>query len=146
MGNAKAMKLDEESKSNPHSGLTCLKFDFTANDGWGGIVWQSPPNDWGDKPGGWDISGAKHLTFWARGDQGGEVATFQLGILGSDKKFSDSAHGKLESVSLTNKWQKFQIDIAGKNLTRIKTGFVINVASQGKPTTIYVDDISYDPD
>lgn len=143
MGNAKAMKLDEACKTQPHSGQTCLKFDFTASDGWGGIVWQSPPNDWGDKPGGWDITGAKQLSFWARGEKGGEVVSFQLGILGKDKKFSDSANGKLENVKLTTEWQQFQIDLAGKNLTRIKSGFVVNVASSGNPITLYLDDIQY---
>jgi hypothetical protein len=144
MGNTKAMKLDEEHKTNPHSGTTCLKFDFAANDGWGGIVWQSPPNDWGDKPGGWDLTGAKSLTFWARGDKGGEVVSFQIGILGSDKKFSDSANAKLDSVGLTSEWKQYRIDLSGKNLSRIKTGFVINVANPGKPLSLYVDDISYE--
>lgn len=144
MGNAKAMKLDEAWKTNPHSGKTCLKFDFTANDGWGGIVWQSPPNDWGDKAGGWDLTGAKALTFWARGERGGEVASFQLGILGADKKFADSSNAKLENVKLTHEWEEYRIDLSGKKLSRIKTGFVINVASSGKPLTIYLDDISYD--
>ncbi|HEY4259323.1 MAG TPA: glycoside hydrolase family 2 TIM barrel-domain containing protein [Schlesneria sp.] len=144
MGNAKAMKLDEEHKINPHSGSTCLKFDFAANDGWGGIVWQSPPNDWGDKPGGWDLTGAKSLTFWARGDKGGETVSFQIGILGSDKKFSDSANAKLDSVVLTSEWKQYRIDLSGKNLSRIKTGFVINVANPGKPLSVYIDDISYD--
>ncbi len=144
MGNAKAMKLDEAWKTNPHSGKTCLKFDFTANDGWGGIVWQSPPNDWGDKAGGWDLTGAKALTFWARGERGGEVATFQLGILGADKKFADSSNAKLENVQLTHEWEEYRIDLSGKKLSRIKTGFVINVAGSGKPMTIYLDDISYD--
>jgi hypothetical protein len=144
MGNAKAMKLDEENKTNPHSGSTCLKFDFAANDGWGGIVWQSPPNDWGDKPGGWDLTGAKSLTFWARGDKGGETVSFQIGILGSDKKFSDSANAKLDSVVLTSDWKQYRIDLSGKNLSRIKTGFVINVANPGKPLSVYIDDISYE--
>lgn len=144
MGNTKVMKLEEAWKTDPHSGSTCLKFSFNAGDGWGGIVWQSPPNDWGDKAGGWDVTGAKSLTFWARGEQGGEVATFQLGLLGKDKKFPDSANAKLENVTLTNKWQQFRIDLAGKNLSRIKTGFVINVAGKGSPITIYMDDIQYE--
>ena len=144
MGNAKVMKLDEVCTTKPHSGKTCLRFDFNASDGWGGIVWQSPPNDWGDKPGGWDLTGARHLTFWARGEKGGEVAGFQLGILGGDKKYSDSGSAKLENVRLTTEWQQFRIDVSDKKLNRIKTRFVINVASSGSPLTIYLDDIQYD--
>ena len=144
MGNAKAMKLNEACETKPHSGQTCLKFDFNANDNWGGIVWQSPPSDWGDKPGGWNITGAKRLSFWARGEKGGEVAGFQLGLLGSDKKFSDSGSAKLEKVTLTTEWQQFQIDLNGKDLSRIKTGFAITVAGSGQPFTIYLDDIQYE--
>ena len=144
MGNAKAMKLNEACETKPHSGQTCLKFDFNANDNWGGIVWQSPPSDWGDKPGGWNITGAKRLSFWARGEKGGEVAGFQLGLLGSDKKFADSGSAKLEKVTLTTEWQQFQIDLGGKDLSRIKTGFAITVAGSGQPFTIYLDDIQYE--
>lgn len=144
MGNTKAMKLNEACETRPHSGQTCLKFDFNANDTWGGIVWQSPPGDWGDKPGGWNLTGAKRLSFWARGETGGEVASFQLGLLGSDKKFADSASAKLEKVTLTTEWQQFEINLDGKDLNRIKTGFAIIVAGAGKPVTIYLDDISYE--
>ena len=144
MGNTKAMKLDESCATKPHSGQTCLKFDFNVNDTWGGIVWQSPPGDWGDKPGGWNITGAKRLSFWARGEKGSEVASFQLGLLGSDKKFADSGSAKLEQVTLTTEWQQFQIDLSGKDLSRIKTGFAITVAGSGQPFTIYLDDIQYE--
>jgi Glycosyl hydrolases family 2, TIM barrel domain len=144
MGNAKAMKLDEACKTDPHSGQTCMKFDFTASDGWGGIVWQSPPNDWGDKPGGWNLTGAKKLTFWARGEQGGEVASFELGILKSDKKFHDSTNAKLEKTTLTTEWQQFTIELTGRDLSRIKTGFVISVGNAGRPLTIYLDDVQYE--
>jgi hypothetical protein len=138
------MKLDEACATKPHSGKTCLRFDFNANDNWGGIVWQSPANDWGDKPGGWNITGAKRLSFWARGEKGGEVAGFQLGLLGSDKKFADSGSAKLEKVTLTTEWQQFEMDLSGKDLSRIKTGFAITVAGSGQPFTIYLDDIQYE--
>ena len=119
------------------SGEICEDFEI-------GQVWQSPPNDWGDKPGGWNITGAKRLSFWARGEQGGEVASFQLGLLGSDKKFFDSASAKREQVTLTTEWQSFQIDLSGKDLNRIKTGFAITVAGSGRPFTIYLDDVKYE--
>jgi flagellar motor switch protein FliM len=66
-----------------------------------------------------------------------------LGILGKDKKFADSASAKLEGVALGTDWKQYSISLSNKDLSRIKTGFVINVASTGKPMTIYIDDISY---
>ena len=144
MGNSKAMKLDEQCAAQPHSGKTCLRFDYTAADGWGGIVWQHPAGDWGNRPGGWNVSGAKRLSFWARGERGTEVVGFEFGLIGADKKYHDSGRGKLEKVSLTNDWQQFQIDVSKQDLTRVKTGFVITTAGAKDPTTVYIDDILFE--
>ena len=82
MGNTKATKMDEGCTNNPHSGKTCLRFEYNAAEDWAGIVWQDPANDWGDQAGGYNLTGAKKLTFWARGDKGDETITFKFGILG----------------------------------------------------------------
>jgi hypothetical protein len=144
MGNTRALKLDDSCTTRPHGGKTCIRLDYQANEGWDGIVWQSPAGDWGDRPGGWDLSGAKWLTFWVRGAKGGETVTFEFGILGRDKKFPDSARGKLEKVKLTTEWRQLSFDLAGKDLQRIKTGFVLVVAATGQPLTFYLDDIRYE--
>ena len=144
MGNTKAIKMDEGWSKDPHAGKTCCRFEFTGTDDWGGVVWQDPANDWGDKPGGWNLTGAKKLTFWARGENGGEVVSFKFGILGADKQYYDSAGDGLDGVKLTKDWKKYEIDLGGKDLTRIKTGFVWSLAGQGKPVVFYLDDIRYE--
>lgn len=144
MGNSKAMKLTERCETNPHAGKYCLRVDYSANDNWSGIVWQNPENDWGDKPGGWNLSGAKRLSFWARGERGDEVISCEFGILGKDKKYHDTGHGKLENLKLTTDWQQFTIDVTKLDLTRIKTGFVFTVAGSGRPVTFFLDDIRYE--
>ncbi len=144
MGNTKAIKITEDCPDNPHAGKTCLRVDFLAKDGWGGVAWQDPANDWGDAPGGFDLAGAKRLTFWARGDKGGEAVSFSLGLLGRDKKYFDTATAKLEKVTLTPEWQRFTIDLAGKDLSRIKTGFAWTLAAEGRPVTFFLDDIRYE--
>ena len=144
MGNNKAMKMNDGCTTNPHGGKTCMKFDYTAEDNWGGIVWQDPANDWGDQAGGWNLTGAKKLTFWARGEKGDEVVAFKFGILGSDKKFSDSGSGELADVALTKEWKEYTIDLAGKDLSHIKTGFCWSLAGQGSPLTFYVDDVRFE--
>ncbi len=121
-----------------------MRCDFEADNGWGGVVWQNPAGDWGDRGGGYDLTGAKKLTFWARGENGGEAVTFLYGTIGKPKKFHDTATGKLDKVSLTNDWQRYEIDVAGKDLTRIKTGFVWTLASGGKPITFYLDDVRWE--
>jgi hypothetical protein len=144
MGDAASIALDDKSPDDPHSGSTCMKCQFKANTGFGGIAWQSPANDWGDKDGGLNLTGASKLTFWARGQDGGETVSFKMGILGPDKKFPDTAHAELPDVVLTKDWKQYSIDLAGKDLNRIKTGFVWVLASPGKPVTFYLDDIRYE--
>jgi hypothetical protein len=144
MGNTQAIKMDEGCTNNPHAGKNCLRFEYTAADNWAGIVWQDPANDWGDQAGGWNLTGAKKLKFWARGEKGGEVVSFKFGILGSDKKFPDSASGELADTKLTKEWKEYSIDLSGKDLTRIKTGFCWSLAGQGAPVVFYLDDIRFE--
>jgi len=143
-GKLDAIAMDEKCMDNPHTGATCMKCSFKSNDNFGGIVWQSPANDWGDLPGGKNLTGATKLTFWARGDEGGEVVNFSLGVLGKDKPFHDSDSAALKDVELTKDWKQYTIDLTGKDLSCIKTGFVWIVGSKGKPVTFYLDDIQYE--
>ena len=144
MGDAKSIKLDPASTEQPHGGKTCLKCEFQANQGWGGVVWQNPAGDWGDRGGGFDLSGAKKITFWARGEAGGEVVNFEFGVLAKEKKFHDTAKGALPKVTLSKEWQRFEIPISAPDLTRIKTGFVWTLASPGHPVVFYLDDIRWE--
>ncbi len=143
MGKTDAIAVDEKCAVNPHTGKTCIKVEFSAADNWGGVIWQNPVNDWGDRAGGLNLTGAKKVTFWAKGEKGGEKVAFKFGILGKDKKYPDSATGLLEST-LTNQWQQFTIDVTGKDLSRIKTGFGWSLAGQGGPVAFYIDDIQWE--
>ena len=142
MGNTGAVKI-ESSTENPHSGKTGLKAQYSAADNWGGVVWQSPANDWGDKPGGFDLGGAKKLTFWARGAKGGEKVEFGFGVLGNDKKYPDTAKGKT-TETLTTQWKQYTVPVGAGDLSRIKTGFYWTIAGAGAPITFYLDDIKYE--
>ena len=144
MGDSKSLAVDEKCTTNPHGGTSCMKCQFNAATGFGGIAWQNPANNWGDQAGGLNLSGAKKLTFWARGDEGAEVVSFKLGILGAEKKFPDSDHAELPDVALTTDWKQYSIDLTGKDLHRIETGFVWVLAANGKPVTFYLDDVQYE--
>ena len=141
MGNTGAISIAPSSE-NPHSGKSSLRVDYKAGDNWGGVVWQNPANDWGDKPGGYNLSGAKKLTFWARGAKGGEVVAFGAGLIGKEKPFPDTAQAKTE-VTLTPAWKEYEIDLKGQDLSRIKSGFYWTLAAKGAPVTFYLDDIKY---
>ena len=143
MGNQGALALEANCTMNPHSGASCMKLEYRAADQWAGIIWQDPPSDWGDKPGGHDLTGAATLTFWARGEAGSEKVKFVFGVIKREKPNFDTASGEL-NVVLTKEWTQYSIDLTGKDLSRIKTGFGWTVAGQGKPITFYLDDIKYE--
>ncbi len=144
MGNNAAIKADEGCTIKPHSGKTCMQWQYTAKKDWGGVVWQSPANDWGDLEGGKNLTGAKRLTFWARGEKGGETVSFLCGIITHDKPFFDTVQAKLDRAVLTSDWKQYVIDLKGKDLTRVKTGFGWTLAAEGQPVTFYLDDIRYE--
>ena len=143
MGNTGAIAVDSV-ETNPHSGTSATRVRYKAAGGWGGVVWQSPANDWGEKPGGYDFSGAKALSFWARGERGGETVSFGYGIIGPDKKFFDSAKGELKDVKLTPEWTQYSFDLSGQDLTHIKSGFYWTLGGKDQPITFYLDDIRYE--
>ncbi len=143
MGDYAAIKMDERSVDAPHAGSHCTRVDFTKNDGWGGVVWQHPHNDWGDAPGGYDLTGATKLTFWARGADGGEKVKFGYGLIDRDKPFYDTAKGEIE-IALTKDWKQYEISLVGRDLKRIKSGFYWTLGGQGKPLTFFLDDVRYE--
>ncbi len=144
MGNAGSIAMTEDCKDKPHDGQTCLKVEYKAADAWGGVLWQSPAEDWdGKQPGGANLTGATHLEFYARGARGGETVNFVFGVLDGDQPYRDTAKGELKSVRLTKDWEKLKFPLKGLDLRQIKTGFGWSLAGQGKPVTFYLDDIRY---
>ena len=65
-------------------------------------------------------------------------------MLGLDKKFSDSALGESTDIKLTKEWKEYAIDLEGKDLTRIKSGFAWTLRGQGAPVVFFLDDIRYE--
>ena len=144
MGGFDVLTLDPESKISPHSGDTCLEVVYDAPGMWVGVAWQHPANDWGEQPGGYDLTGAKKLTFWARGKEGGERIDFGLGLIGSDMPYPDTAKAELKGVKLKREWKHYTIDLDDEDLTRVKTPFVWTLAGRGRALTFYLDDIRFE--
>ncbi len=148
MGDYTDLKINEAYAYNPHSGKTCMKITYTVRGtqcaGWAGIYWQNPPNNWGDQLGGYDLTGYKKLTFWARGENGGEVISeFKIG--GINGTYSDSDSTAIGPVTLTNEWKEYEIDLDGLDLSYINGGFAFSISSRDNPEelTFYLDDIMY---
>lgn len=144
MGNAAAIKMELACTKQPHSGDTCLQAEYNNTSAWGGVLWQSPAEDWdGLRPGGANLTGATHLEFFARGDAGGEVVNFVFGVLDGNQPYRDTSKGELKNVRLTKDWKKYRLPLDGLDLRRIKTGFGWSLAGQGRAVKFYLDDIRY---
>ena len=144
MGKTDAIEFDDSCKETPHGGSTCIKVTFTDPKEWGGIVWQNPAENWGDSPGGVDLTGAKHFVVWARGEKGGEKVSIKVGGLGRDKPYFDTAAVGRENIHLTREWKRYMRQLGGRNLARIVSGFVFSVEGKGPETIVYLDDIQYE--
>ena len=149
MGDYGDIKYNDKYMQSPHGGTTSIQIVYNGKAAqgarWAGIYWQNPPNNWGTRPGGYDLTGATKLTFWARGDKGGErIEEFKVG--GITGEYADSDVAGIGPVVLTTEWQQFTIDLEGKDLSSISGGFCwatnIDVNPQG--ATFYLDDIQYE--
>jgi hypothetical protein len=143
MGNTDALTLDGDSSDDPSAGEAAIKLGYTENSGWAGIAWQHPPNNWGDQEGGYDLTGATALELRARGASGGERINIGVGIIGKEKPHADSVRANVDNIVLTDEWALYTVPLEGRDLSSIKTGFVISLAGQGKPVTVYLDEIRF---
>jgi len=144
MGTHVALTMDPECTDAPHDGDHCLRFTYDEPGMWVGVAWQHPANDWGELPGGFDLTGAERLTFWARGAEGGERIDFAVGILGTDKPYPDTVKAERKGVKLKREWKRYAIDLDDEDLSRIKTPFVWTLGGRGRPVTFYLDDIRFE--
>ncbi len=149
MGDYSDIKIETASFDNPHGGTTSIKIKYSnaSSQGarWGGVYWQSPANNWGDKKGGFDLTGAKKLTFWARGENGGErIEEFKIG--GITGLYPDSDIAGIGPVMLTQEWKKYEIDLSGKDLSYVSGGFCwsSNLDVNPEGVIFYLDDIKYE--
>ena len=161
--------MDLESRNSPYSGATCIKCTYEpARPHWGGFYFlngtlegdeTTPQLNWGTKPdAGVNLEGADRVTFWARGAKGGERVQFFVGGVGwkcdykgnsvtSDAAYPDSLP-KITTgyVTLSNTWQKYSIDVRGKNLKNVLGGFGWAADSQrnrNREIAFFIDDIKW---
>lgn len=151
MGDFGDLTMDDKSMDNPHGGTTCIKFVYTAkksqNQGWSGVFWQNPANNWGSKKGGFDLTGLNKITFWARGENGGEVID-KFSVGGIKGMYPDTAEISVGPIELTSDWQEYTINLVGKDLSYINGAFcwVANADSNPDGLTFYVDDVKFEYD
>lgn len=148
MGDYGDIRFTDRYKA-PGTEKTLIQVKYTAKEtqhnGWAGIYWQHPANNWGAKAGGFNLNGAKKVVFKARGEKGGEsISEFKIGGIGGD--YSDSGSAALGPVTLSKDWKTYEISLAGQELSSISGGFCWTMSKDQNPegATFYLDDIRYE--
>ena len=152
MPNGECLAMNNAWTTDCHEGKTCIKVNYdvacsTKGRHWAGVYWLNPPDNWGDKKGGFNLTGATKLTFWARGAKGGEqIAEFKVGGIGINREFPDSDTATIGPVILTNQWRQYTIDLRDKDLSTIAGGFawVANVDDNPQECVFFLDDIRFE--
>jgi hypothetical protein len=143
MGSTELLTLDGSNPDNPHEGAASVKMRYEGKFGWVGVAWQHPANNWGDQEGGFDLTGAKELELWARGEYGGEKIKIGVGLLEKDRAHPDSGIVSVDGVVLSREWQRYTVPLAKIDLSSLKTGFVVTINGRSSPVTIYLDSIRF---
>jgi len=150
------VSLTECWYDNPHSGQTSIRIAYTQEViGWAGIYWVHPAENWGDRPGGFDLTRADRLSFWARSDTPNAQVKFLIGGVGypngtgcldsSREPYPDSVCPKIEQANtLSSNWTEYTIDLPqSRDLSKVVGGFGWVAEDE---ITFYLDDIVYEFD
>jgi hypothetical protein len=147
MGDTGDLKYTGNWKTNCKSGKSCIQIRYSGEKkqsaGWAGIYWQYPANNWGTQKGGFDLTGATSLNFWARGEKGGEIVEFKAGGIAGE--YPDTSSATTGPVELTKEWKQFTIDTSKEDMSYVNGGFCLVLAADTDPdgATIYIDEIVY---
>lgn len=161
MGDAGAVEIksmeDSVDLKSGAPGVHCLQVSYLSDkrlrskskgDGWAGVYWQTPANNWAKVKGaGYDLSEAKKITFWLRGEKGGETVA-ELKIGGLMGPYPDTDLNAIGPVKLSKEWKQYEIPLEGKDLRHISGGFAFSVRRADNPhgLVFYIDEVMYEGD
>ena len=124
MGDTSAISVDAQCPTKPKTGKYCMRWTYDiskdAKNGWAGVYWQYPANNWGAKKG-LDLTGHKKLSFWVRGETGNEVINITAG--GLKGASPDTFIKELKGIKLSTEWKQYVIDLSGKDLSNVSGAF-----------------------
>jgi hypothetical protein len=80
-----------------------------SGDGWAGIYWQYPANNWGAMSGLAIPSGATQVTVWAKGAAGGEILTLVAGGIQTSTMAHEDTFKADTVATLTTSWAEYTI-------------------------------------
>lgn len=117
----------------------CHRYTWTPGSAmWGGVYWQYPDGNWGDRPGLTVPEGATKITFQAWGANGGESVDFMVGMMPVD-----GFQVTRTAVILGAAPSEYTLELGGADYARVVGGFgwVANMSTT--PVTFHIDDIRW---
>ncbi|MCA9400412.1 MAG: hypothetical protein KC713_02205 [Candidatus Omnitrophica bacterium] len=150
MPDGKCVTFNDAWQDDCQNGHTCIKVEYDVEcsrngEKWAGIYWLNPANNWGQRKGGYNLSGASKLTFWAKGQLGGEQIQ-EITVGGITGNYPDSDIVVIGPIILTNKWKEYTVDLRGKDLSYISGGFSWTTSEEVnlEDCVFYLDEIRYE--
>ena len=137
MGDYGDIRLDDHWQPKGEANAkTVIRIAYSAEskqqNGWAGIYWQNPPNNWASRPGGYNLNGMTKLVLKARGEKGGEkIEEFKVGGLTGD--YADSATASIGPIILAKNWKEYEIPLDEQELSSITGGFCWTIDRAGNP-------------
>ncbi len=147
MGNLENIKMEKvvAKSGSIRNYLKITLVNKSQGNGWSGIYWQYPANNWGNKPG-LNLYLPKRLTFNARGEKGGEKTEFKIGGISGD--FTDTINPAVSTgeIELTSAWKQYSINLEGKNLESVIGGFCCAASKDSNPDgcAIFLSNIRFE--
>jgi hypothetical protein len=118
----KYLSFRHEGSTVDGKAVTVIRIEYRQGPkGWAGIYWQYPDGNWGKKPGK-SLLGAKRISFYAKGERGGEIVEFKSGGI-TDYRYRDSFEKSLGKQPLSSSWTKYVIDLSKENLSSVIGAF-----------------------
>lgn len=145
-GDYRSLKIDSRWKENETDENTSIRLSFIPRmdikDSIAGISFQAnPDNYWGSLRGGYDLTKAKRLFLFARGERGGE----QIEI-GMRKHSRNEMSRNSGLINLTRDWKLYELDLTGLSFEDTAGGLYVILHSHVYSVTVYLDEIYYSQD
>ena len=144
-----------QGRPGDHDGVvTRVAYSF-GRAGRAGVFWQWPDGNRGESPG--RSLAARKLVFFARGETGEEKVEFRIGGTGigngiasggdnEPQAYRDSVDRSTGGIPLATVWTRYEIDLAGADLSSVIIGFawVVQASGNTEPVVFYFDDIRFE--
>ena len=142
-GDINRVKVERTS----YQGKESDRFNYNPNgpEGYAGVYYQYPPNNWGDQPGK-NLSGYNKVKFLVCSPDGAAINFIVGGVADNTKEHKDSFKGVTGFKILTTEWEEMEIDLRNRDLSSVIGGFawVANREYNSSPVSFYIADIRYE--